>query len=123
MDDLILVGFDNSLREITEEQNECLLKVLQKSKPVIVAMHVPVMTEENAHLLKESGEYFRLNHDGASETTLTFIEILKRHAAQIIAVFAGHLHYPNVSEIALGLTQYVSTQGILGNINRYEIGG
>ena len=81
------------------------------------------MTEENAPLLKESGEYFQLNYDGASETTLEFIDILKQHSEQIIAVFAGHLHYPNVSEIAPGLTQYVSTQGILVNLNRFEIGG
>lgn len=122
LDDMIIIGFENSRREVTKEQNECLLDLFKAGKPVIIAMHVPVMTEENAPLLKESGEYFQLNYDGASETTLEFIDILKQHSEQIIAVFAGHLHYPNVSEIAPGLTQYVSTQGILGNINRFEIG-
>lgn len=121
--DLTIIGFDNSLREITPAQNKRLLEVLEEGKPIIVAMHIPIMTAGNSDILTQCGEYFRLNHPEADASTLEFIEILKRHASKIIAVLAGHLHFSNESEIAPGLTQYVSTQGVLGNISRYEIGG
>jgi hypothetical protein len=35
---------------------------------------------------------------------------------------AGHLHFLNTCELAPGFTQYVSSQGLLGNLNRYVIG-
>lgn len=122
LEDLIILGFDNSRREITREQNARLREILELGKPVILAMHVPIMTDGNRDILFSCGEYFRLNHPDATPETLEFIELLKCSAPQIIAVLAGHLHFPNDSEIVPGLTQYVSSQGILGNINRYEIG-
>ena len=85
-------------------------------------MHVPIMTNDNKELLTECGEYFQLNYDGADKNNFKFIEMIKNNAEKIIAVFAGHLHFKNTSQITSGVTQYVSSQGITGNLNRYEIG-
>ena len=70
----------------------------------------------------EEVEYFRLNHRDADAETLGFIDLIQSHPEKILAVLAGHLHFTCNSEIAPGIPQYVSSQGILGNINRYEIG-
>lgn len=123
MGDLILAGFDNSRRQITPAQNNKLREILDMGKPVVVAMHIPIMTEGNWKRLLECGDYFRLNHMEADAATLEFVEILKENASKITAVLAGHLHFPNDSEIAPGLPQFISSQGVLGCINRYEIGG
>ena len=120
--DLVLFGIDNSERAITAQQNEALRQALTLGKPLIIVMHIPIMTEGNKALLTDCGEYFRLNHPDADRETLEFIHILEQNTARILAVLAGHLHFGNISEIAPGLTQYVSSQGILGNVNRYEIG-
>ena len=120
--DLLMVGIDNADRSITALQNARLRELLSTGKPMILAMHVPIMTEGNRNLLADCGEYFQLNHTGADRETLEFANILRENAGQILAVLAGHLHFGNVSEIAPGLKQYVSSQGILGNVNRYEIG-
>ena len=72
--------------------------------------------------LLEAGPYFQLNHAEATAETLRFVELIRQNAGKVAAVFAGHLHFLNVSEIAPGVPQYVSTQGITGNMNRYEIG-
>ena len=120
--DLLMVGIDNADRCVTAHQNARLRELLDAGKPLMVAMHVPIMTEGNQALLTDCGEYFQLNHPGADKETLEFINILQQNAGQIVAVLAGHLHFGNVSEIAPGLTQYVSSQAVLGNINRYEIG-
>lgn len=120
--DLILFGVDNSLRAVTARQNARLRQTLAMGKPLIIVMHIPIMTEGNKELLTDCGEYFRLNHPGADGETLEFIRILRENADRILAILAGHLHFANTSEIAPGLMQYVSSQGILGNVNRYEIG-
>ncbi len=120
--DLIIFGIDNSRSSVTKEQNEKLLDVLTLNKPIIIAMHVPVMTDGNKEELIKYDEYFYLNNSRIDGETLKFIEILKNNAEQIIAVFSGHLHFSDESEIAPNLTQFVASQGILGNVNKYVIG-
>lgn len=120
--DLILFGVDNSLRQITPEQTAQLRHALTLGKPIIIVMHIPIMTEDNGDILQNCGDYFRLNHPEATEETLAFIDLIRRNAGQIAAVMAGHLHFLNESRIAPGLPQFVNSQSILGNINRYEIG-
>ncbi|MBE7043093.1 MAG: hypothetical protein E7399_06315 [Ruminococcaceae bacterium] len=121
-EDLIVVGVNNSNRLISSEQNNKLLEILKMGKPVVILMHIPVLTAENEATLRECGEYFYINYDGAPKENFEFVEILKENAQTILGVFAGHLHFGNVSVIAPGLMQYVSSQGILGICNRYVIG-
>lgn len=120
--DLLLVGLDDSQRTITPEQNRQLQQLLTLGKPMILVLHIPIMAESNRELLLSCGEYFRLNHSEADAETLKFIDLLQHNTDKIAAVLAGHLHFHNECEIAPGLIQYVSSQGILGNINRYELG-
>lgn len=120
--DLLIIGFDNSKRVITKEQAEALNRAYESGKAVIVAFHVPIMTAGNEQALRRAGEYFQLNYDGCPKENLEFIDIIKSNASRTAAVLAGHLHFNNISEITDGVTQYVSTQGITGNINRYVIG-
>jgi len=120
--DLLIFGIDNSLRSISPYQLGQLKAALDTGKPLIIAMHVPIMTEGNAAKLQEAGEYFQLNHQDAGPEVHEFIALIKENSHQILAVLAGHLHFADNTQLAPGLTQYVSTQGVLGNLNRYEIG-
>ena len=120
--DLILFGVDDSQRQVTAEQTAQLREVLALGKPVIIVMHIPIMTEGNQNVLLPCGAYFRLNHPEATPETLEFIDCIRQNAGRIAAVLTGHLHFLNESEIAPGLPQFVNSQSVLGNINRYEIG-
>ena len=120
--DMVIIGIDNSARTITKEQLDILNKELNNGKPVLIVMHVPIMTKGNKERLEKSGVYFQLNYEGCPKENLDFIELLSSNSKKIIAVLAGHLHYSDESEISDGLMQYVSSQGITGNINRYIIG-
>ena len=120
--DLILFGVDDSQHRITQEQIQQLQDVLALGKPVIIVLHIPIMTEDNRDLLLNCGDYFRLNHPEATEETLAFIELIRQNPEKIVAVLAGHLHFHNESEIGPGIPQYVNSQSVLGNINRYTIG-
>ena len=122
LDDMTILAIDNSKREISALQLEKLSELLYEDKPILILMHVPIMTEENREILMECGAYFQLNYSGADEKNLQFIDLIKKNPEKIIVVCAGHLHFKNESEIVPGVMQYVSSQGIAGNINRYEIG-
>ncbi len=118
--DLVIMAFENSKREITREQIDALKKQLSQGKPIIVAMHVPIQAEHN-EIHKACSEYFRLNYTDCPKENLEFIELIYANTDKIAAVLAGHLHFLNVCELVPGLTQYVSTQGITGNINRITV--
>ena len=120
--DMIIVGLDNSQRKISKSQLEALKQFASDCKPMLLVMHVPIMNDENRELLLKSGVYFQLNYEGCPEENLEFIEFIKANGDKIIAVLAGHLHYSNVSRISDEVTQYVTSQGVTGNIHKYVIG-
>ena len=122
LEDMSVFALDDSQRQVTEAQLEALEGLLAGEKPVLILMHVPFSTPENRELLEECGVYFRLDHPEAGPEVARFLELIRQNAPKIVAVMAGHLHFGNVSQLVPGVPQYVSSQGILGNINRYEIG-
>lgn len=122
LEDMVILALDDSQRQVSASQLDVLRQLLTGAKPILIAMHVPFSTPENRALLEKCGEYFRLDHPQAGPEAEEFRELIRENADKIVAVMAGHLHFGNVSQLVPGVTQYVSSQGILGNINRYEIG-
>ena len=122
LEDMVILGLDDSQRQISGAQLEAVKALLADEKPLMLLMHVPFSTDENREVLMECGEYFRLDHPQAGPEVAQLLELIRENSEKIVAVMAGHLHFGNVSELVPGVTQYVSSQGILGNINRYEIG-
>lgn len=121
-EDLIILGIDDSKREISEAQYQELETAYGSGKKVLLAMHIPIMAEENKEALKKAGVYFQLNYEGCPEMNLKFIDLIKANASKTVAVLCGHLHFTNNTYITDGVMQYVSTQGVTGNLNKYIIG-
>ncbi len=121
-EDMAIIGFDNSERIITKEQIDVLKALLEEGKPIIIAMHIPIKTEGNREKLEKCGEYFYINYGGCPKENIEFIDIIKANSKNILCVLAGHLHFIDNTEIAPNLMQYVSSQGITGNLNKYIIG-
>ena len=114
--------FEDKYKELNPEKyREDVDKIISQGKTP-AGMHIPIMVPGNREILEPCGEYFRLNHSEADEETLAFIELVKSHPGKILAVLSGHLHFRCNCDLVPGIPQYVSSQGILGNINRYEIG-
>ena len=120
--DLTVLGFDDSTRVITPAQLAALKAALAGHKPLVILLHIPFAVAENAALLRGCGEYFMLNYDGCPAENTEFVQLITRHPHRIAAVLAGHLHFHHTCPIADGLTQYVSSQGMTGHVNRYVIG-
>ncbi len=120
--DLVIIGLDNSQRRISDLQLKAIEGFIAEGKPIIIVMHVPIMTSENYDRLMKSGVYFQLNYEGCPKENLEFIELIKRNGRSIVAVLAGHLHFSDISKISDEVTQYVTSQGVTGNIHKYVIG-
>ena len=120
--DLLVLAFDDSKRVITPEQLTALNEALAEDKPLVILLHIPFAVPENEALLRGCGEYFRLNHDDCPAENLAFIRLITQHPHKIAAVLAGHLHFHHTCPVAGNLTQYVSSQGMCGHLNKYVIG-
>lgn len=120
--DLKILGFDDSTRTITPTQLDALKKALTGEQKLIILLHIPFAVAENEAMLRGCGEYFMLNYDGCPQENRAFVELIQTHSHRIAAVLAGHLHFNHVCPVTAGLTQYVSSQGMTGHINRYVIG-
>lgn len=120
--DLLVLGFDDSLRVITPEQLEALEAALAEEKPLLLLMHIPFGVEGNIHMLRGCGEYFLLNYDGCPEENHRFVRLIQENHHRIVAVLTGHLHFNHTCPIAGDLTMYGSSQGMAGQINRFVIG-
>lgn len=119
---LTVVAFDNGQRIITPEQLDALQEALAGDKPLVILMHIPFAVPENEALLRGCGEYFRLNHDDCPAENLAFVRLIQDNSHRIAAVLAGHLHFNHTCPVTDTLTQYVSSQGMTGHLNRYVIG-
>ena len=119
---LTVLGFDDSRRVITAEQLAALRAALAEEKPLMILMHIPFAVLENEAMLRGCGEYFRLNHDDCPQENLEFIRLITENAHRIVAVLAGHLHFNHTCPVTDTLTQYVSSQGMCGHLNKYIIG-
>ena len=113
--DMTILGFDDSKRTITKAQIEILKNTLREGKPILIAMHIPIMTECG-------DDYYYLNYEGCPDENREFVNLIKENADKVIAVTCGHLHYSSVAELCPGVTQYVSSQGLTGSLSIYEIG-
>lgn len=113
--DMTILGFDDSKRTITKAQIEILKNTLREGKPILIAMHIPIMMECG-------DDYYYLNYEGCPDENREFVELIQENADKIIAVTCGHLHGLRVSDLCPGLTQYVSSQGLIGSLSIYEIG-
>ena len=124
--DLRILAFDDAGRSVTEAQNAVLEAELRQAReegrPRLLAMHVPIMSPGNEARFREISPYFILNYDGCPRENLDFIALIREYADAVAAVLAGHLHERNVSELCPGVTQYVTSQGIVGRMHRYVIG-
>ena len=120
--DLRVLGFDDGERVITPAQLAALQKALAEDAPLVILLHIPFAVAENEAMLRGCGQYFMLNYDGCPPENREFVELIRSHHHRIAAVLAGHLHFNHTCPVAEGLTQYVSSQGMTGHLNRYVIG-
>jgi predicted phosphodiesterase len=120
--DLMVVGIDNSDMKIKLQQLEQLETVMKTKKPIVLLMHVPIITDANRSSIEKAGDYFILNRAGCPQENIDFVNMITAKDSNVMAVFTGHLHFQCVSPLRNGLWMYGTSQGIAGHLHEYLIG-
>ena len=119
-DEFIIVSIDDSKKTIKERQLNALQEVLKRNKPILLTMHIPLLTKNNAQEMKQYDSYYVINYANTDEVTLNFLNLVVT-SPLIKAVFCGHTHGASMTYIAKDKPQYCSSSGLIGYVNNITI--
>ncbi len=120
LNEFIVVSMDNSKRQIKPSQFEALKKIHDLNKPIILMMHIPIMTRHNEDFFSKLDDYYSMKYNASDETTTNFIHYISS-SSQIKAMFCGHIHGAITSFIAPSTPQYCCSSGLIGHVNKIII--
>jgi len=121
-EEVIIVAVDNSTNQIVPEAIETYKEILQKEKPVIVMLHVPLLTQSVLTKAKEvwssgvvlgGGNYGGIYPD---EVSTEFINLTTAEDSPVVAVLAGHVHFYDKDMINENIVQLVGDAGYKGQV-------
>ena len=135
---LNIVAFDNSDYQFEDWYLDRLEREVRKGFPIILALHCPFFEEslfreimdvrdnpvaglagcDWEHLTRYN-EYLQMRRN-ANETTKRVSEYIFREK-RIIAILAGHIHFPFESMLACGKMQYVTGGGFRGEAREITV--
>lgn len=120
-EDFIIVAVDNSSNQIDPEAMEKYREILRKNKPVILMLHVPLLTQSVLTKAKEvwssavvlgGGNYGGIYPD---EVSAEFIDLTTAEDSPVTAVLAGHVHFYDKDVINEKIIQIVGDAGYKGS--------
>lgn len=104
--DFIIVAIDNSNNQIHPDALEEYKGILDKGKPVIVMLHVPLYTPQ---LLTKASQVWKSGvvlgggiHGGIypNQVSTEFLSLTTSDDSPVVAVLAGHVHLPDRSTLS-----------------------
>ena len=106
--DFLLIGLNDANRDVTPEQILKFKEQYSRNIPIILAMHIPLLTN---YALK-AGIFdlyyvFDLKED-ASPCAGEFSQLVRYDECNVAAILAGHHHGSHEEEFAPGRMQYVA---------------
>lgn len=119
-EEFIIVAVDNSANQIEPDAMEAYRQILQQKKPVIVMLHVPLLTQSvlskakkvwNSGVVLGGGNYGGIYPD---ETSQEFITLTTAKDSPVVLVLAGHVHFSDRDMINENITQLVGDAGYKG---------
>lgn len=119
-DEFIIVSIDNSTNQIAPEAMEGYKEVLQKGKPVIVMLHVPLFSEnlpeEKSAVWKSAVTLGGGIHGGIYPNAVSeeFINLTKADDSPVVAVLTGHVHFYHKEMLNEKIVQIGGGAGYLG---------
>ncbi len=115
-----VIGIDNSQKKITSECLNKLKEQLNDNCPIILCMHIPILTKYNEKEMQKYDSYFIIDYRNCDDITAEFIDILINNPL-IKAIFCGHTHGASTSNFAIDKKQYCASSGLIGYVNLITI--
>ena len=114
--DLLVVGLDDSEREITERQMALFDRQMERGLPILLVIHVPLRTDGLLPLVRQhwgadGDRYFLLGNDQQSALTRAFCARVTAPDSPVAAILAGHVHFLSDCPFAPGKRQYTAAPG------------
>ena len=119
-EEFVIVAVDNSDNQIAPECIEEYKEILQKGKPVIVMLHVPLLTQSvltKAREVWSNGVVLGGGNFGGiypDEVSTEFINLTTAKDSPVVAVLAGHVHFYDRDMINDNIVQLVGDAGYKG---------
>lgn len=115
-----LIGLDDSTKKINEKQLNLLKEELKDNVPIILCMHIPVMTKHNEKEMSKFDSYFVINYKECDETTSEFLKLIENEPL-ITNILCGHTHGKGESNFANNKKQFCASSGLIGYLNNITI--
>lgn len=115
-----VISVDNSTKKFSKKQVELLKKELGDNLPILLCMHIPLMTKNNQEEMKKYDSYYIIDHQNCDVSTKEFIDLILS-APQIKHVFCGHTHGKGCSSLIANKNQYCASSGLIGYVNKIMI--
>ena len=120
-EDFILACVNNGNRTISSKQLSQLKILCKRNKPLIVAQHVPVMTEANKEVLSKTEKYYYIDKNDPKDTNAREFAELEEKCDNIKAILCGHVHGFLPMEIARGRPEYCGSSALCGSVHRITV--
>ena len=106
----VVVGVDDGDKMLRAEQLDLLEKQFSKQKPILLLIHIPILTEAIMEPVQQKWgpngpDYFLLGQETDTALSRCFCQMLADPALPIKAVFAGHIHLQHAGQIIPGRMQ------------------
>lgn len=124
-EDLIILAVNDSKNQVDEECVNKIKQVLEKNKPTIVMLHVPISTKyisEEAIRLRNRvsaiGEYGIEEDDNTKKA----FDLILSDKYKVFYVLSAHLHFAVKDNLNERIVEEISAPAFAGEINLIKIG-
>ena len=119
-EDLLVIGIDDSLKSVSENQLNKLKNEVKKNKSIILCMHIPLLTKYNEKEMEKYDSYFIINYKNCNESSKAFIDYVTNEPL-IKAILCGHTHGASTTYINKNKPQLCASSGLIGFVNNIII--
>lgn len=118
-----IAALDDHKKTVADDDLASVKALSEGETPVILLMHVPIATSENAEEMKRFGDYFAITASSEDENARELVKTLADPDSAVKAILAGHVHGYHVSTYSGTRRQIMASSGLVGFIHRFTIRG
>ena len=122
LDGFTVVGVNNGGLTVSDAGLAELKALCAEGTPLIVAQHVPALTEASREKIAGFGEYFYIDAASQKANAAELVRI-ERDDPAVRAVLCGHLHCFVQTEVAPGKPMLCASSALCGFVHRITVKG
>ena len=111
-----VISIDNSKKQVSKNVIDLLKQELNDDMPVILSMHIPLLSKYNMTDMQKYDEYFTMKYNENKE----FFDLIES-SDNIKAIFCGHVHGYGFSYVTKDIPQYCASSSLIGQVNVIKI--